>query len=73
MGLYLEHLNQGNTEVEICLVAANKTDAVEDSDGDNCADIGANVHVDISAAVKETCGPSQNLRDDTGEQEMPTC
>lgn len=65
---YLEHLDEGYTEVEVCLIAADEACAIQNSDGNNGADIGVDSHVDILTTVQESSGLSQYLRCDTGEE-----
>ena len=41
---YLEHLDKGNTQVEICLVTADQAHAEEDADGDNGSQVYTSSH-----------------------------
>lgn len=70
---YLQHLDESYTEVEVCLITADETAAVEDPDRNNGAHIGVEVHINILTVVQEACTSRQYLCDDSGENQMPAC
>ena len=44
MSTYLEHLNEGHTQVQVGLVTADQTHAEEDTNRDNSSQIDTAVH-----------------------------
>jgi hypothetical protein len=66
----LEHLNEGNTEVQIGQVAADQTQTEEYTDRHNSAQIDTASHLDSLAAVKEVSVASENLGHDRGERQV---
>lgn len=69
-GCSLEHLNEGNGQVEVSQVAANQTQTEEDTDRDNCAQIDAASHLDRFASIEDVGEPGQNLRNDSRKSQM---
>lgn len=69
----LEHLDEGDAEVEVHHVAADETAAEEKADGDDGAQVEAARHLDVLAAIEEGGCPGENLGGDGREDEMPTC
>lgn len=61
---YLDHLNEGNTEVEVGQVAADKTKTEEDTDRDNSAQVNATGHFNRLAAIEEVGVTSHQLSSD---------
>jgi hypothetical protein len=69
----LEHLDEGDAQIEIDHVAAHQAGAVQQADGHNGAQVGAPRHLDVLAAVEELGRPRQDLGRDGSEDEVPTC
>lgn len=63
----LEHLNEGNGEVEIGQVAADQTQAEEDTNGDDGSQVDATGHLDSLSAIEKSRPAGQNLRNDGGK------
>lgn len=57
----LEHLNEGNTEVEIGQVSADQAQAEEEANGHDSPEVDAPCHLDCLATVKESGVASKNL------------
>lgn len=57
----LEHLDEGNREVQVCEVAANQRQTEEDANGDNSTQVNATGHLDILAAIKQRREVSHQL------------
>ena len=72
-GRRLEHLDEGDAEVQVHHVAAHQAGAVEQADGHNGAQVDAARHLDILAPIKECSRPRQDLGGQGREDEMPTC
>ena len=69
-GTDLEHLDEGNAEIEIGEVAADQTQAEEETDRDNGAQIDLASHLNRLPAI-EQCGiPSKDLGHDSRENQM---
>ena len=69
----LEHLDEGDAQVQIGQVAADETSAVEQSDRYDGAQVQAARHLHLVSAIEQAGGPRQDLRGDRREDEMPTC
>lgn len=66
-GSGLEHLNKGNGEVEIGQVAADQTQAEEDTNWDDGSQVDAAGHLDSLSAIEKSRPAGQNLRNDGGK------
>jgi hypothetical protein len=69
-GTDLEHLNESNTEIQICEVAADQTQAVEEANRDNGAEINPASHLDGLPAIKESGVSSEDLGHDCREDQV---
>lgn len=63
----LEHLNEGNGEVEIGQVAADQTQAEEDTNGDDGSQVDATGHLNSLSAIEKSRPAGQNLRNNGGK------
>ena len=70
---YLEHLDKGDTEVEIGLVTADQTHAEEDADRDNRSQINTARHGHLLSRVEDGGEAGEDLGHDGGEDQMPCC
>ena len=68
---YLEHLNKGHTEVQICLVAANQTQAEKYSNWHDCAEVDTTSHGDLFTGVENGSEAGKKLGHDGREDQMP--
>lgn len=59
----LEHLDEGNREVEICQVSADQTQTEKDTNGDDSAHVDARRHLDGLSAIKEVSPSGEDLGD----------
>ena len=73
MHAYLEHLDKGDTEVEVGLVTADQAQTEEETDGDNGAEVDASVHGHLLARVEDGGEAGQDLRHDGRKDEVPCC
>ena len=67
---HLEHLNEGDTEVQICQVAADQAEREEEADRDNSAQVDAASHLNSLATVEERGVPGEDLGHDCSKGEM---
>lgn len=67
---HLEHLDEGNGEVEVGQIAADQTQAEEDTNGDNCADVDPAGHLDRLAAIEEGSPVGEDLGHQGREDEV---
>jgi hypothetical protein len=70
---YLEHLDEGDGQVDVGHVAEHETQTEEDADGDNGAEIDASSHGHLLPRVQHGCEAGQQLGHDGGEDQMPCC
>ena len=70
---YLEHLDERDAEVQIRRIAANKAEAVEDTNWQDCTKVHSASHLDCFAAIEETSCPSQDLGHEGRNNKMPAC
>lgn len=63
----LEHLNKGNGEVEVGQVAADQTQAEEDTDWDDGSQVDAAGHLDGLSAIEKSRPAGQDLGNDGGK------
>lgn len=70
---YLEHLDEGNTQIEIGLVATDQTEGEEEADGDDGAEVDAAGHLDLLATIEQAGGPGEDLGHERGKGQMPCC
>ena len=66
---YLEHLDECNAEVEVCLITTYEAQAEENTNGHDGSQVHSTGHLDCLTAIKEGSGPGQDLGDQsrTGE------
>ena len=69
----LEHLDEGNREIEVCHVSANKTQTEEDTNGHDGSQVDAASHLDILTAVQDIGGASENLGHEGSKGQVPCC
>ena len=69
----LEHLDEGDAEVEVDHVAAHEAGAVEQADGQDGAQVEPARHLDVLAPVEQGGGARQDLGRGGGEDEVPAC
>ncbi len=73
MDTYLEHLNERNTQIEICQVSEDQTHAKEKPNGQDSSHVNPSGHLDGLSSIKERCSTSERLGHDCGKDEMPCC
>lgn len=59
--LYLQHLDERNAQVEVCLVTTDQTQAEEETDGQDSAQIDFASHLDRLSAIEEGRGSGEDL------------
>ena len=69
----LEHLDEGNTQVQVGLVTADQTQTEEQTDGDNGAEVYAAGHGDLLSRVEDGGKAGEELGHDGREDQMPCC
>jgi hypothetical protein len=57
----LEHLNEGDAEVQVGKIAADQAQAEEEANGDNGAQVDAPCHLDRFPAIEQCCVPGEKL------------
>lgn len=68
---YLDHLDEGNREVEVGQVSANEREGEEDTNWDNCAEVDSAVHGHLLSRVQVAGAASQNLGHEGCKTKMP--
>lgn len=68
----LQHLDESDTKVEICHVAAYQGQAEEGADGEDGAHVDFASHLDRLATIKEGSGSGHYLGHYCSEGQMPT-
>lgn len=69
----LEHLDEGNAEVEVGHVTANQAQTEHYTDGDNSAEVDTASHLDLLTAIEDSSGASEDLGHDGSEGQVPCC
>jgi hypothetical protein len=70
---HLEHLNEGDTEVQVCLVTADQTQTEEETYGHNGAQVDFAGHGHLLSRVEDGGEPGEDLGHDGREDQMPCC
>lgn len=70
---YLQHLDEGNAQVQICHVTADQTQTEHQTNGDNCAEVDTARHLDRLAAVENGGEAGQKLGHDGRKGQVPCC
>lgn len=68
---YLEHLDEGNAQVQVSLVAADQAQTEEDANWDNGTEIDATCHGHLLSRIKYGGEAREELRHDGGKDQMP--
>jgi len=69
----LEHLDEGDAQVQVDHVAAHQASAVEQADGHDGAQVHPPRHLDLLTAIEKGRGARENLRRGSCKDKMPTC
>lgn len=69
---HLEHLDEGNREVQVGLVTADQTQTEEYANGNDGAEVDAAVHRHLLARVQDTGEASEGLGHDGRKGQMPS-
>jgi len=69
----LEHLNEGDTQIDVCEVAANQRQGEEDTNGHDGSKVDPAGHGDLASRVEGVSEASHDLRHEGGEGQMPCC
>lgn len=72
-GPYLQHLDEGNAQIQISHVTADQTQTEHQADGDDSAEVDTARHLDRLAAVEEVGGAGQDLGHDSRKGQVPCC
>ena len=67
---YLQHLDKGHTQVQVCLVTADQTQAEEDTDGDDGTEVDPAGHLNSLASIEKGGIAGKQLRRDGCEGQM---
>lgn len=70
---YLQHLDEGNTQVEISHVTADQTQTEHKTDGNDSAKVDTAGHLDGLAAVQNVGGTGKDLGHNGREGQVPCC
>ena len=70
---YLNHLNEGDGEVEVGEVTANERQREEDTNGNNGSKVDSAVHGDLLPRIQDCGETSEDLGADGRKTEMPCC
>lgn len=70
---YLEHLDKGDAEVEVCQVTADERQGEHEANGDNGAQVDPAGHGDLFPRVEHGGEAGHELGHEGGEAEMPCC
>jgi hypothetical protein len=70
---HLEHLNEGDTEVQVCLVTADQTQTEEETYGHNGAQVDFAGHGHLLSRVEDGGEAGEDLGHDGREDQMPCC
>lgn len=70
-GCGLEHLDEGNAEVEVGHVTANQAQTEHYTDRDDSAEVDTAGHLDLLTAVEDSSGASEDLGHDGSEGQVP--
>ena len=70
MGTNLEHLDESNTEVQVCQVSTNQTQAEEQPNGNNGTQVDASSHLDSLAPIKKVCIAREKLGHDCRKSQV---
>lgn len=73
MQSYLEHLNEGNTEVQVGDVTANEGQREEETNWNNGPEVDSAGHWDLLARVESLGETGHDLGNEGGEGKMPCC
>lgn len=69
---HLEHLDEGNREVQVGLVTADQTQTEEYANGNDGAEVDAAVHRHLLARVQDAGEASEGLGHDGRKGQMPS-
>ena len=67
---HLEHLDEGNTEVQVGQVTANQTQAEEDTNGDDGTEVDPAGHLDGLSSIEPSGVSGEQLRRDSREGQV---
>lgn len=70
---HLEHLNESNTEVKVCLVTADQTQTEEEANWHDRPQVHLAGHGHLLSRVKDGREARKNLRHDGCKDQMPCC
>ena len=68
---YLEHLDKGHAQVQVCQVTADQTRTEKGPNWYNSSEIDSTSHLDRFAPIEKSCGLGHDLRHDSCEDKMP--
>jgi len=67
----LEHLDERNTQVQVCQVSADQAQTEEYSNGHDSSEVYSSSHLNRFPTIQKSCGPSHDLGHDGCEDQMP--
>ena len=70
---HLEHLNESNTEVKVCLVTADQTQTEEETNWHDRAEVHFAGHGHLLSRVEDGGKAGEDLGHDGREDQMPCC
>lgn len=68
---YLEHLDEGYTEIKVCQITADKTQTEEEANGYDGAEVDPSGHWNRVSRVERSSESCHELGHDRREEEMP--
>jgi len=70
---HLEHLDEGNGEVEVCEVTADERQREHDTDWDDGAQVYSAGHWNLLPRIQYSCKSSETLGHNSRKGQMPCC
>lgn len=68
---HLEHLNEGNTQIQVSHIAADQAQTEEETDGDDSAQVDTAGHLHGFPAIEKGGGPGEELGHERREGQVP--
>ena len=70
---HLEHLDESDTQIQICHVTADQAQTEEDTNWEDGAEVHTTGHFDGLAAIQQVGGSGKKLGHDGREGQVPCC
>lgn len=70
---HLQHLDKGNTQVQVCHITADQTQGEEKANRYNSAQVDPSSHLHSLAAIEQSCCAGENLSHESRECQVPCC